>query len=146
MFPPLSLTSSQKFSRTSWEEYWDLWKRNNSRMGKLYNGGEVITLLSRTCSTHGEIRNSYKLLVRNITWKDHLGNLDVDGKLIVKFIFNKYGFSVVYFTMLSISQAMWLQCYDDVWDCELEGIWKEAAVALSKSYLGIWFEGLRKTV
>lgn len=34
----------------------------------------------------------YKILVGSLTGKDHLGNLDVDGRLIVKFVFNKLDF------------------------------------------------------
>ena len=59
-------------------------------MGKLYTGGgRGITCLGLTCSTRGEIRNFYKIIVGNLTGKDHLGSLGVDGRLIVKFIFNK---------------------------------------------------------
>jgi len=52
-------------------------------------GGGVITSLGRTCSTPEEIRNFYKIIVGNLTGKDHLSNLGVDGRLIVKFLFNK---------------------------------------------------------
>jgi hypothetical protein len=35
----------------------------------------------------GKMRNAYRILVRNVDVRDHLGDLDVDGRIILKIDF-----------------------------------------------------------
>jgi hypothetical protein len=45
------------------------------------------------CAGHvecmGEMRNAYKILVRKPEWKNHLEDLDTDGKIILKCMLNR---------------------------------------------------------
>jgi hypothetical protein len=42
------------------------------------------------CSVYGEWRGIYRVLVGNLTERDHLGHPGVDGKIILKWIFRKW--------------------------------------------------------
>jgi hypothetical protein len=39
----------------------------------------------------GEMRNAFKILVDNLKGRDHLEDLAVDGRIILKWILNKWG-------------------------------------------------------
>jgi hypothetical protein len=40
--------------------------------------------MNGTCSTHKDIRNMYRILVRKPEGKSHLGDLSIEGRIIVK--------------------------------------------------------------
>jgi len=42
-----------------------------------------------TCSTYGERRGVYRVLVGNLRERDHLGDPGVDGRIILRWIFRK---------------------------------------------------------
>jgi hypothetical protein len=44
----------------------------------------------RACSTHGQIRKSYSILAGNVKEADHLEDRGTDGKILLKWIFNKW--------------------------------------------------------
>jgi hypothetical protein len=46
------------------------------------------------CSIMGEMRNAYKILVAKPEGKNHSEDLDVDGRVILKWIFGTYGLGV----------------------------------------------------
>jgi hypothetical protein len=50
----------------------------------------VIKLRMMRTTIIGEIRNEYIFLPRIYNGKQHLGNLDIDRRIILKFIFEKY--------------------------------------------------------
>jgi hypothetical protein len=37
----------------------------------------------------GEIRNAYEILVKNLKRRGHLADVDVDGRIMLKWILNK---------------------------------------------------------
>ena len=43
------------------------------------------------CSTYGERRGIYRVSVGKTEGKDHLGDRSVDGKIILRWIFRKWG-------------------------------------------------------
>jgi len=43
-----------------------------------------------TCSAYGEKRGVYRVLVGNLRERDHLGDQDVDGRIILRWIFKKW--------------------------------------------------------
>jgi hypothetical protein len=77
---------------------------SNRRLDKLYNEGllNVYTLpniirviksgrirrLGHAASTV-EMTNAYKLMVTNLTVRDHMGDIGVHGKIIFKWILNE---------------------------------------------------------
>jgi hypothetical protein len=42
----------------------------------------------------GEIRNSYKILVRNLNGTQNLGHPGIDGRIILKWVLKKRGLSM----------------------------------------------------
>jgi hypothetical protein len=46
--------------------------------------------MGRTCSTYGERRDAYRVLVGNFKEGDHLEDRDIDGKVLLKWIFEKW--------------------------------------------------------
>jgi hypothetical protein len=53
----------------------------------------VIKSRNKRCAEHiartGETRNAYKILAKNLKGKDYLGDIDVDGRIILKRILRK---------------------------------------------------------
>jgi len=47
--------------------------------------------LSTACDRHCGRRSAYRILMVNLKERDQLGNLDVDGNLILKLIFKNLG-------------------------------------------------------
>jgi hypothetical protein len=45
--------------------------------------------MGEVSSTYGDVRNAHTILVGKSEWKNHLGDLGVDGKIILKLILNK---------------------------------------------------------
>jgi len=43
------------------------------------------------CSTHGDVRNSYEIVVGKPEGKRSLEDLDVDGRMILEWNLGKYG-------------------------------------------------------
>jgi hypothetical protein len=39
----------------------------------------------------GDLRNAYEILVGNLNIRDHLGDLGLDGKIILEWILGTYG-------------------------------------------------------
>jgi hypothetical protein len=64
-----------------------------------------------TCSMHGEMRNSKNCLVRNLKRRNPLLDLDVNGRIILKTIFDKQIVSV--WTELNRLKT---ECSDGLWE------------------------------
>ena len=47
--------------------------------------------MSEACSTYGERRGVYRVLVGKPEGKNHLGNPGVDGRIILRWIFRRRG-------------------------------------------------------
>jgi hypothetical protein len=52
---------------------------------------DVLTEMGRTCGTYGERRGAYRALVGKPEGRNHLKDPDVDGRIILKFIFERLG-------------------------------------------------------
>jgi hypothetical protein len=45
--------------------------------------------INRTCSASREVKHAYKILDGNMKGRDHLGDTDVDAKIMLKWITKK---------------------------------------------------------
>jgi len=73
------------------------WRRlHNEELHKLYTSPNIISLIKsrriRACSTHGEMHT--KFLSENLKERDNLGDISVDGRIILDLILGKYGWRV----------------------------------------------------
>jgi hypothetical protein len=46
--------------------------------------------MGEKCSTYGERRGAYRVLVRNLMERDHLKDSGVDGRIILRCFFRKW--------------------------------------------------------
>jgi hypothetical protein len=46
--------------------------------------------IGRECNTHGETTNAYRVLWENLKERDHWEDLDVDGKIKLKWILERW--------------------------------------------------------
>jgi hypothetical protein len=49
-----------------------------------------IRIVGWACSSDGEGRGVYRVLVRNLRKRDHWGDSGVDGRIILRWIFRKF--------------------------------------------------------
>jgi hypothetical protein len=68
-------TTSHVGRRESWKLRHDLYILRHVIEGEVNR---------RPCSGHGETRCAGEFLLENLIWLEHLGNVDVDGRIILK--------------------------------------------------------------
>jgi hypothetical protein len=51
---------------------------------------------------YGEMRNSYRILVGKLEGKNHLQDLGIDGRIVLRWILGKYDFGLIGFTWFRI--------------------------------------------
>jgi hypothetical protein len=74
------------------------WRRlHNEELNDLYSSPNIIRIMKSRrmrwaghVARMGEKRGAYRILVGNLREGDHLGNPGVDGRIISKWIFNKW--------------------------------------------------------
>jgi hypothetical protein len=60
------------------------------------------------CTTHGNMRNSNKIIVGNLKLKDHLKNTTIDGRKICKCILRNFSVSLwTGFIWLRVGSQLW---------------------------------------
>jgi hypothetical protein len=63
---------------------------HNEQLAKYYSGNEIEkNKMGGSRSTYGERRGAHRVLVGNLSARDHLEDLGIDGMIILEWIFKK---------------------------------------------------------
>jgi hypothetical protein len=81
-----------------WDEATGEWRRlHNEELNDLYSSPNIIRVIKSRrmrwaghVACMGEKRGSYRILMGDLREGDHLGDPDIDGRIILKWLFKKW--------------------------------------------------------